>query len=62
MLTQCPIPAKSDFTYEFRADPPGTHWWHAHSTMQRLDGLAGAFIVDVTRKHNPHAHLYDIGK
>lgn len=29
----------------FIAEPVGTHWYHAHSSALRSDGLSGAFIV-----------------
>ncbi|XP_077975451.1 uncharacterized protein LOC120332721 [Styela clava] len=60
MLTQCSIPAKTSFTYEFRADPPGTHWWHSHAGLQRSDGLAGPIIVNRPKQDDPHYDLYDV--
>ncbi|XP_056008379.1 uncharacterized protein LOC125665694 [Ostrea edulis] len=45
MVTQCPILPGQMFTYEFRANPRGTHWYHAHHGAMRTSGLAGAFIV-----------------
>ena len=44
-LTQCPILPRQFFAYAFRAEPPGTHWYHSHQAAQRLDGLYGMFIV-----------------
>jgi FtsP/CotA-like multicopper oxidase with cupredoxin domain len=46
-LTQCPIPANQTFTYEFRVgdDEGGTFWWHAHSQVQRGDGMYGGLVV-----------------
>lgn len=46
-FTQSPISAGSTFTYEFQVNKnfPGTFWWHAHSQLQRGDGLYGRFIV-----------------
>lgn len=29
----------------FKADPAGTHWYHAHQGSMRGDGLAGPLIV-----------------
>jgi FtsP/CotA-like multicopper oxidase with cupredoxin domain len=51
-LTQCPIPANKTFTYEFRIgeDEAGTFWWHAHSQVQRGDGMYGGLVV-----HQPAA-------
>ena len=44
-VSQCPIPANTEFTYIVRADNSGTHWWHSHAGSQRLDGLFGPLIV-----------------
>jgi hypothetical protein len=50
-FTQCPIPPGRNFTYEFRIgdDQYGTFWYHAHSQVQRGDGLYGGLVV-----HRPH--------
>ncbi|XP_039257030.2 uncharacterized protein LOC120333742 [Styela clava] len=60
MITQCGIPSRTTFTYEFLADPPGTHWWHSHSGFQRADGLAGPLIVNRPPDQDPHRDLYDV--
>ena len=44
-VTQCGIPPGASFTYIFKAEPYGTHWYHSHSGAQRTDGLFGALIV-----------------
>ena len=44
-VTQCSILPRQSFTYRFIAHPPGTHWYHSHNELQRLDGLFGALIV-----------------
>jgi FtsP/CotA-like multicopper oxidase with cupredoxin domain len=31
MLTQCPISEGQTFRYQFNADNPGTHFYHAHT-------------------------------
>ena len=41
----------------FKADPAGTHYWHSHSGVQRVDGLFGAIIVK--DPNDVHADLYD---
>ncbi|KAE8100355.1 hypothetical protein FH972_018262 [Carpinus fangiana] len=44
-VTQCPIAAGSNFTYEIRfSDEEGTLWWHAHSDWTRA-GVHGAIVV-----------------
>ncbi|CAF0817757.1 unnamed protein product [Didymodactylos carnosus] len=44
-ITQCPIEPGETFTYKFVASNKDTHWYHAHSGVQRTEGLYGAFIV-----------------
>ncbi len=46
-FTQCAIPPGRNFTYEFAIgdDQHGTFWYHAHSQVQRGDGLYGALII-----------------
>ncbi|KAK4090017.1 hypothetical protein Purlil1_5643 [Purpureocillium lilacinum] len=46
-LTQCAIPAAANLTYRFRIDDSqsGTYWYHAHSGVQRADGLFGGLVV-----------------
>jgi len=45
LIGQCPIVPGQSFTYRFKADPAGTHWYHSHVHGQRVDGLFGALIV-----------------
>lgn len=54
-FTQCPIPPSSSFTYDFTVgeDQAGTFWWHAHSQVQRGDGMFGGLVV-----HKP-IHMED---
>ncbi|XP_060077747.1 uncharacterized protein LOC132557276 [Ylistrum balloti] len=44
-VTQCPILPGQKFTYDFTADPKGTHWYHSHAGNQRAKGMHGAFII-----------------
>ncbi len=46
MVSHVPIPPGQDFTYEFKATPAGTHWYHSHAGVQYSDGLFGPLIVD----------------
>uniref|UniRef100_A0A182P7D7 Multicopper oxidase n=1 Tax=Anopheles epiroticus TaxID=199890 RepID=A0A182P7D7_9DIPT len=56
-VSQCPISPGTTFRYTFRADNPGTHFWHSHTGMQRGDGAFGALII---RKDNDIQELlYD---
>jgi FtsP/CotA-like multicopper oxidase with cupredoxin domain len=51
-FTQCPVSNGTTFTYEFDVDESqsGTFWWHAHSQVQRGDGMYGGLVV-----HEPSA-------
>ncbi|KAL3875074.1 hypothetical protein ACJMK2_038012, partial [Sinanodonta woodiana] len=60
LLTQCNIPYKETFRYEFTAYPAGTHWYHSHTGMQFADGLFGAFIVREPVRRDPVASLYEV--
>lgn len=50
-ITQCPIAAGQTFTYEFKANPKGTSWYHSHVGTQRTNGVFGAFLVK--ERHKP---------
>lgn len=44
-VTQCPIKAGANFTYEvIFSDEEGTLWWHAHSDWARV-GIHGAIVI-----------------
>jgi FtsP/CotA-like multicopper oxidase with cupredoxin domain len=46
-FTQCPIPVTRTFTYEFEVSEAqvGTFWWHAHSQVERGDGMYGGLVI-----------------
>ncbi|KAI5281256.1 hypothetical protein KEM54_003296 [Ascosphaera aggregata] len=46
-VTQCPIAPGESFLYDFEIAgyQSGTFWYHSHSSLQRGEGLFGAFIV-----------------
>uniref|UniRef100_A0A8D8P5K9 L-ascorbate oxidase n=1 Tax=Culex pipiens TaxID=7175 RepID=A0A8D8P5K9_CULPI len=56
-ISQCPISPETTFRYTFKADNPGTHFWHSHTGMQRGDGAFGALIV--RRDNDPQQIMYD---
>nr|XP_034171050.1 laccase-5-like [Osmia lignaria] len=58
-LTQCPIIYKNAYRYQFFANTGGTHFWHAHTGAQKMDGIFGSFVVRETEKQDVHSHLYD---
>ncbi|KAF3953743.1 hypothetical protein ACB098_01G158000 [Castanea mollissima] len=44
-ITQCPIPAGTNFTYQvLLSSEEGTVWWHAHSDWTR-SSVHGAFVI-----------------
>ncbi len=47
-VTQNAVQPGQSFTYEFKADVPGTYWYHSHQdSVNQVDrGLYGAFIVE----------------
>lgn len=44
-ITECAIGPGESYTYKFKATTVGTHWYHAHTGVQRTEGLYGIFIV-----------------
>ena len=44
-VTQCQIGPSSSFSYQYKASPAGTFWYHSHSGTQRTDGLFGGLVV-----------------
>lgn len=57
MVTQCPIFGGNTFRYIFDAQDSGTHFYHAHSGLHRLNGLFGKLTV--REPDDPNADLYD---
>lgn len=57
MVTQCPIAGSNSFRYVFNASEAGTHLYHAHSGLHRMNGLFGSLIV--REANDPNADLYD---
>ncbi|CAG8558802.1 570_t:CDS:2 [Diversispora eburnea] len=55
--TQCPIPSRVCFTYNFTLEQGGTYWYHSHFLAQYVDGLLGPLIVH--DKEDPYCHSYD---
>ena len=43
----------------FNANEAGTHFWHAHSGLQRADGIFGPIIVHEYEYDNPYLNAYD---
>ncbi|XP_071124881.1 uncharacterized protein [Mytilus edulis] len=60
MVTQCPILPYTSFQYKFKASTSGTHFWHAHSGLQRSDGFFGPLVIRQTPEQDPQYSMYDI--
>ncbi|KAG7209471.1 hypothetical protein KM043_015558 [Ampulex compressa] len=58
-LTQCPINDYNTFRYQWYADNQGTHFWHAHSALHKMDGLFGSLIVRQPEIYDPNNKLYN---
>jgi len=59
-VTQCPMPAKSSFTYRFNVrNQFGTFWYHAHARNLAIDGIAGPLIVHSPRDPLVRGKTYD---
>ncbi|RIB19536.1 Multicopper oxidase [Gigaspora rosea] len=44
-VTQCEIPNKITFLYNFTLEQYGTYWYHSHFQGQIVDGLKGPLII-----------------
>ncbi|KAG7209468.1 hypothetical protein KM043_015557 [Ampulex compressa] len=58
-ITQCPITSHSTFRYQWKAKNAGTHFWHAHTGLHKLDGIFGPLIIRESACHDVHSELYD---
>ncbi|KAH6854827.1 multicopper oxidase-domain-containing protein [Chaetomium sp. MPI-CAGE-AT-0009] len=54
-ISQCPIPPKRSYSYEFIASLYGTSWYHAHYSAQYTGGVLGPIVV-----HGPTKEKYDV--
>ncbi|KAF5355015.1 hypothetical protein D9756_005710 [Leucocoprinus leucothites] len=57
-VTQCPIAPGKSFEYSFKADRPGTFWYHSHFGLQYCDGLRGPIVI--YDPDDPLKRLYDV--
>ncbi len=37
----------------------GTHFWHSHHGLQKIDGIHGTIVVRQPPSRDPNSHLYD---
>ncbi|KAJ8973623.1 hypothetical protein NQ317_015324 [Molorchus minor] len=47
------------FKYQWMAGNAGTHFWHAHTGLQKMDGLYGSIVVRQPPARDPNSDLYD---
>lgn len=45
--------------YQWTAGNEGTHFWHAHTGLQKIDGLYGSIIIRQPPSKDPNSNLYD---
>ncbi|KAJ5527091.1 hypothetical protein N7513_011250 [Penicillium frequentans] len=55
MVTQCPIPPGSSFTYNFTIEQHGTYWYHCHTDGCYPDGYRQSLIV-----HDNSSYFHDM--
>jgi len=47
------------YRYQWVAGNEGTHFWHAHTGMQKIDGLYGSIVIRQPPSKDPNSNLYD---
>ena len=57
-IAQPGLASGQTMTYEFKAWPAGTHWYHSHTGLTLGDGLRGLFIVE--DPDDPWKHFYSV--
>lgn len=45
--------------YQWIAGNAGTHFWHAHTGLQKMDGIYGSIVIRQPPNRDPNSHLYD---
>jgi FtsP/CotA-like multicopper oxidase with cupredoxin domain len=59
-ITQAPVAAGRDFTYQFAAADPGTYWYHPHVGVQLDRGLYGPLIVEDPAEPAAYDHEWTV--
>lgn len=57
-VTQKPVQPGQSFTYEFKASPPGTYFYHSHFSYQLDQGLYGPLIIEPKREERSYDREY----
>jgi FtsP/CotA-like multicopper oxidase with cupredoxin domain len=55
-ITQCALGPLQSQVYTFDAYPPGTHYWHDHTSYNLADGISGPIII---HPKTPEPFVYD---
>ena len=60
-VSTCAVGPMQSFNHTFVANNAGTHYWHGHSSLDRLDGLQGLLIIDDPNDKDEQAlkEMYD---
>ena len=45
-ISTCNVGPMQTFEHTFVADNAGTHYWHGHTSLDRMDGLQGLIIIE----------------
>lgn len=45
-VSTCAVGPMQTFEHVFVADNAGTHYWHGHTSMDRMDGLQGLIVIE----------------
>ena len=45
-VSTCVVGPMQTFEHVFVADNAGTHYWHGHTSLDRMDGLQGLIVID----------------
>jgi FtsP/CotA-like multicopper oxidase with cupredoxin domain len=45
-VSTCVVGPRQTFEHTFVADNAGTHYWHGHTSLDRMDGLQGLIVIE----------------
>ena len=47
------------FRYQYAASNPGTHFYHAHTGLNKMDGVIGTLVIRTPREQDPNREFFD---
>ncbi|WP_246308029.1 multicopper oxidase family protein [Halorarum salinum] len=59
-VTQAPVEPGGSFTYRFRAEPPGTYFYHSHAGLQLDRGLLAPLVIEESDPHVAYDREYTV--